>query len=538
MTTKFRPQAGRYPTIIYLMQYSTIKMTKYHTSASRHRIADRRTRVATTVAKGTWGRDVLWLAGAAGACTVAALVFTPLRMPLGWDEITYIAQTSAHVSPILMPPAHNRGVGLLAAPITIFTTSVVILRVWMALLTGVGLFGALLSWRSLRPVRELVVAGVLVGSTAAMQISVTEVTPNIWIAISALAVTGLALQAASGRMRPAVAAPLIAVTAFFLFLVRYQDAIFVMTPLAVALVIVPAWRNRTVFIALATGIGAGVVEWCAEAYLFYGNPIARWQAGEQAPKPGLYFALPRQLRTIDGPSYCSSNASYCAQWRYPGLELWWLTFAALAVVGFVVSRDVQRRIMAVVIAIGATELLAYGLLVPYSSPRYLLPTLTMMAIPAAAGIWRLPAITRWRLPAASAAAMFIIVGAVSQNFVVRSELKGAELGSHLFLQQADQIHRLGVRPPCSVAGAATPIAYYLGCSIWTGAPSEPQVVMPPDHAPAGHGWRKIWLSGLNHVPAYVRTPGRPPEPPKSLAGPSGSHPQNTLLSRSVTYPSS
>ena len=58
------------------------------------------------------GRDGLgWLLAATVVFTVAELAVVRLRLPLGWDEITYIAQTSAHQSPLVMPPIHSRGRG-------------------------------------------------------------------------------------------------------------------------------------------------------------------------------------------------------------------------------------------------------------------------------------------------------------------------------------------------------------------------------------------------------------------------------------------
>ena len=44
-----------------------------------------------------------WLMAAAVLFTVAVFAVAPLRLPLGWDEITYIAQTSVHPSPVVMP---------------------------------------------------------------------------------------------------------------------------------------------------------------------------------------------------------------------------------------------------------------------------------------------------------------------------------------------------------------------------------------------------------------------------------------------------
>src|SRR5260370_14774995 len=108
------------------------------------------------------GDSLLWLILVSTLFTLAELTPALLRLPLGADEISYIAQTSAHASQVMLPPVHGRAVGLLAAPVTLLTTSLVVLRVWMALLSGIGLFLAMLAWRGLRPAWVLAVAGCLV----------------------------------------------------------------------------------------------------------------------------------------------------------------------------------------------------------------------------------------------------------------------------------------------------------------------------------------------------------------------------------------
>src|SRR5260370_24939232 len=96
----------------------------------------------------------------------AELTPSLLRMPLGPDEMTYIAKTSAHASGVFLPPVPRHGVGLLAAPVTLFTTSVVALRIWMAGLSALALFLAMLCWRRLRPAWLLAIAGLILSSLA------------------------------------------------------------------------------------------------------------------------------------------------------------------------------------------------------------------------------------------------------------------------------------------------------------------------------------------------------------------------------------
>ena len=199
----------------------------------------------------------LWLVLVAGLFMIAELIPAQLPMGLGVDEITYIAQTSAHASQVILPPVHGRGPALLAAPITLLTTSIPVLRVWMAALSALGLLLALLAWRGLRPAWVIAVAGVVIGSFGVAELGGVQVLPDWWVALAGLAVIGLFMQAVTGRMRRRVVLPLLAATTFALILLRPQDAAVMMAPVIAAALIVPAWRHRGVLAASCAGIAAG-----------------------------------------------------------------------------------------------------------------------------------------------------------------------------------------------------------------------------------------------------------------------------------------
>jgi hypothetical protein len=263
--------------------------------------------LARRIGPGGWiGRDSpFWLVLVAGLFTLAELTPSLMRLPLGADEVTYIAQTSAHVSQVILPPVHSRGAGLLAAPVTLLTTSLLALRIWMALLSGTGLFLALLTWRGIRPAWVLAVAGAILGSLGIAQLSAVQAMPDWWVALGALALTGLFLQAVTGRMRPKVILPLLAAGTFFLVLMRPQDAAFLLVPVIAAVFLVPAWWDHRVLYAIGIGIVAAGAEWIGEAYAWYGGPNSRLHMmGQEPPKFGFYFTLPYQLRVLNGPWYC------------------------------------------------------------------------------------------------------------------------------------------------------------------------------------------------------------------------------------------
>ena len=193
------------------------------------------------------GQDsVFWLVLVSVLFLAAELTPALLRMPLGPDEITYIARTSIRPNLISLPPVHGQGVGLLAAPVTLLTASLTSIRVWMSVLSAIGLFLALLCWRRLRPGWVLAIAGLIFGGMAISQNSGVQVYPDWWGALGVLALTGLLLNAVKGTMRDRVTLPLIALASLIIVLMRPQNIVFIMGPALLAVLLVRRWRKPKV----------------------------------------------------------------------------------------------------------------------------------------------------------------------------------------------------------------------------------------------------------------------------------------------------
>lgn len=431
-----------------------------------------------------------WLLAAAVLFTVAEFAVAPVRLPLGWDEITYIAQTSVHPSPVVMPPIHSRGAGLLAAPVTLLTTSVVVLRAWMALLSGAGLFLALLAWRRLRPWPVLALTAVIIGGLAVTQLSAIQVMPDWWEAIGALAVTGLFLQAVTTGLTRLVAV-LLAAGVFFMMLVRWQDAVFLTAPLAAGALVVPAWRRRGTLAALAAGLAAGAAEWAVEAWLFYGGPVGRVRlASREPPTFGLYFSLFQQVRNLTGAPRA------VPPWVHPWLGVWWAVLLALAILGIVIAWRARPAApadpaapttvpatwatTAVPAACAVTLLAGYSLFDDYAIPRYMLPVVVLAAIPAADAIAWLVAPRRWRAVALPLVAAFLLAGLITQHYVLHAQAASTGRLDARWVAQARYLHRLGVGPPCITGPGHVPVAYYLGCvPAWADQHLAALLAQPP-----------------------------------------------------------
>ncbi len=455
------------------------------------KVSGQRAIVAGRPARRPLSRDsVLWLIVVAAAFFAAELTPALLRMPLGTDEITYIARTSVRVSGVMLPPVHGQGAGLLAAPVTLVTESLLAVRIWMALLSAVGLFLALLCWRGLRPMWVLSLAGLILASLAITQDSGVQIYPDWWGALGVLALTGLVLQAVSRGMAGRLVLPLIAVASLVIVVMRPQNLVFIMGPAALAVIAVPAWRQPRILVAMAAGTLLGFLQWIIGAYIWYGGFAERLhEAGQEPPAFSLYFSFGTQMKVLSGPWYCVPPRG-CQGWVMPWESVWWVAFLGVSVLGVVVCWRTGARASAVLAAATAAWVLAfYTFLVPFGAPRYLLPSLALMSVLSADAVAWLVTEARWRRAGVAFACVFLLSGIISQRIVLQ-HLARAEQAGRPFLSKADRLRDLGVQPPCVVK--STPVAYYLGCAApWDGQSMNDVLA----HTPQGlSGWREESLT--------------------------------------------
>jgi hypothetical protein len=439
---------------------------------------------------GWLGRDsFFWLILVAVLFLVAELTPGLLRMPLGADEIGYIAQLSTHASGVQLPPVHGQGPGLLAAPVTLLTTSLTAVRVWMSVLSATGLFLGMLAWRGLRPAWVLAVAGLILGMLAITQNSGVQVYPDWWGAVGVLALAGLFLQAVNGTMRDRLVLPLIGLATLLIVLMRPQNIAFILGPIIVATLAVPGWRKPKIWAALAAGMVLGVAAWVAESGWYGGLGSRLHLAAQEPPSFGLHFSLFYQIRVLSGPWYCPA-ASSCPGTAFPGELLWFIILVVLGVIGVAIAWDRQNKASSLLAAgIALWVFVFYSLLVPFAAPRYILPSLALLAILAADGIAWLVTESKWRTASVVSIAAFLLIGIVTQRAVLNREVSDQTKGRP-FQAEAAKIVKLGVRPPCATWSAY--VAYWAGCTgPWTGE-SKAEMLSRMGGASA---WRLVHLPG-------------------------------------------
>lgn len=405
------------------------------------------------------------LALVAGAFTLAQLLLVPPGMGLGWDETVYVSQVSPHAPAAFFSAPRARGVPLLVAPVAVWSSSTELLRVYLAVLSGVGLYLALRAWRGLFPVRVTAVAGALFASLWVTLFYGPQAMPNYWVAVGALGCVGCFLRVRSDPGDRAAVWGAALGTALMAWM-RPTDTVWVTLPLFVLLVGVREWRRPRLLGAMAVGLGTGAGAWVVEAYAQYGG-LARRLADASRVQGGLGWniAVDDQLRSLVGRTLCRPCTG---DMPHPAAIAWWFALPVLAGIGLAVARRAGRTTpTAVPLVCAATAAVPYLFLIGYAAPRFLLPAYALLAIPVADALLSLvrgPG-GAWR-PVMGALVVLGLVGHLAAQYTVLARTVERTTASHRdWDRTAAELRRLGVRPPCLLTGDyAIPIAYYAGCA--------------------------------------------------------------------------
>lgn len=472
----------------------------------------------------TYATGLLPLAAVAVAFMAVVLASSPLRMSLGWDEAVYASQISQH-HPIMGWGAERaRGLPLLVAPVTLLTSSVVALRVYLAILAGVGLFLGFAAWRGLRPPRILALAALLFGGLWTVQFYAPQAFPNLWEALGAVASLGLFLQAIRKPSRLILA--LLAIAVAFTGLMRPVDAVVLCLPMAVVALVKTWHRTWPALVALGSGLAVALGEWLWETYAYFGGIATRLHQASN-PSGGTALNLLNNLRIISGgrdSSLTISGINGTTGWYQPWMLIWWLALIIFAGIGTWLARRSQGWAVAVLpVACAAAVYLLYSFPVR-DNARYLLPAWPLMAVPAADGITWLCQVggTRRRVLSVTAAVAFIGIELAYGHVLLTQQLNGIKAGASANDRAAMLLAKAGVRPPCVVTNladqgiaVAEPAAYEAGCSyrwniryLYQAKNEQIVIIMRGNGLPAKYAiaWRPHRLWGLNGLVSYVQPP--------------------------------
>jgi Tfp pilus assembly protein PilV len=395
--------------------------------------------------------------------TLAQLVLVRPGLGLGWDETVYVSQVSGHVPAAYFSAPRSRGISLLVAPIASWSDSTVLLRVYLAVLSGLALYLALRVWRGHLGPGVLALAGALFASLWVTLFYGPQAMPNYWVAIGALACVGCFLRArANARDRAAWWG--VFAGAALMALMRPMDAVYIVLPLLALCLL--SLRHPRLLVVLVVGLVAGAGEWVIEAYTSYGGLAQRLSAASGIQGGlGWHLAVLDQLHSLGGRTLCRPCTGSAPN---PAVTLWWFALPLLAVLGSVVAVRTRRALPVLLPgACAVTAAVPYLFLVGYAAPRFLLPAYALLALPVALGLVHLvtaPARRAGRTLAVGLLAVGLAGHLAVQYAVLEHTVHSSAASRAEWARTAAALHALGVRQPCLLSGYdAVPIAYYTGC---------------------------------------------------------------------------
>jgi hypothetical protein len=461
-------------------------------------------------------RPATWLVIVAAAVTAIGITVSR-HSALSFDETVYLSQTNPRVPALFFSAPRSRGVPLVVAPLVWATSSAVALRVYLAVVAGVGVVAAYWPWLRLArsrwsvPLAALIFTGlwvVLYYSNRAM--------PNMYVAFGSVAAVGWTLRYVADRSRRALVgmAAGLAVVA----LARPGDAFWLAVPLFVAVLAMRSLRRPAPAGAMVTGLVAGVAPWVIEAFVRFGGPLERLRQASHI-EGGMGWrpvGLTMELHAVNGPALCRPCTPGIGN---VSMSLWWLAIPAIVAGGLLVAARAGHFARAALpAACGASIAVPYALMVGYAAPRFLIPAYALFAIPAAelpiALVRAVP--PRLRPVAAGGVGCLLAVQLAGQLLVLERRAVGPSRTSG-YAAVAARLRGLGIRPPCVINGqAAFPVAYYAGCSAvqtsgrYNGAVpvsrflararSEPTAIVTQGRQPPAYagGWRPHRLTPGDH----------------------------------------
>lgn len=447
-----------------------------------------------------WGEP--WLAVVAGAFTLAQLVLVRPDLGLGWDETVYVSQVSGHVPAAFFSAPRARGISLLVAPIASWSDSTAVLRAYLAVLSGLGLYFALRVWRAHVMPRVLALAGALFASLWVTLFYGPQAMPNYWVALGALACVGCFLRVRANPGDRAAWWGVLAGAALMAWM-RPMDAVYVVLPLLAL-----ALRHPRLLAVLAAGLLAGAGEWVIEAYMSYGGLAQRLSDASRIQGGlGLHLAVVDQVHSLGGHTLCRPCTGPAPN---PVVTLWWFALPVLAALGAVTAVRARRALPVLLpLACAVTAAIPYLFLIGYAAPRFLLPAYALLALPVAHGLAHLvsaPTRGTVRTIAVSLVAACLAAHLAVQFVVLEHTVHGSAASRDDWSRTASALHALGVRPPCLLSGyEAVPIAFYTGCGS-AQTDGHDTSTTPAALARAAHRTNVAVLAQPgDRPPAYART---------------------------------
>jgi hypothetical protein len=402
-------------------------------------------------------RRLILLVG--GGYLIAQLVAFSLDRPPSWDEAIYLSQVAPGAEPLPFVPSRARGITFLAIPVLQLGGSLLQLRFFLIVASAAALIASFRAWASIVGFGAVAAALLFAGAWPTLFYG-SELMPNLWLAligVAATAVLARRLARGEGRYDELIAGGLVALSA----LIRPLDAV-VLTAALLLLPIVVRRATACWTIHLLLGLAAGWGPWLVEMTGRFGSPGEAFAAAARLGHTGRWslFENARQYVALsDGPSIGPVAA--------PDIplsgSLWLLGFASLVLLGVrASSRASLLPSIAVPTAAGIALAAEYVVLTDAQAPRFLLPALALLSIPAGSGLDSIVTGIRdrgraepIRIVAAAGASILVIVWVVVQ-VGIGAGVEAGVTGQRATAERAGlEVRRLAGGDPCHLYSEAS-----------------------------------------------------------------------------------
>jgi hypothetical protein len=394
-----------------------------------------------------------------GGYLIAQLVAFSLDRPPSWDEAIYLSQVAPGAEPLPFVPSRARGITFLAIPVLQLGGSLLQLRFFLIVASAAALIASFRAWAPVVGFGAVAAALLFAGAWPTLFYG-SELMPNLWLAligVAATAVLARRLARGEGRYDELIAGGLVALSA----LIRPLDAV-VLTAALLLLPIVVRRATASWTIHLLLGLAAGWAPWLVEMTGRFGSPGEAFAAAARLGHTGRWslFENARQyLALSDGPSIGPVAA--------PDLplsgSLWLLGLASLVLLG--VRASSRARLLpsiAVPTAAGIALAAEYVVFTDAQAPRFLLPALALLSIPAGSGLDSIVTGIRdrgraepIRIVAAAGASILVIVWVVVQ-VGIGAGVEAGVTGRRATAERAGlEVRRLAGGEPCHLYSEAS-----------------------------------------------------------------------------------
>jgi hypothetical protein len=388
------------------------------------------------------------------ASLLVQLTVFSLDRPPSWDEAIYLSQVAPGAERLPFVPSRARGITFLAAPILQLGGSLAQLRLFLAIVSAAALIAAFRTWVPVIGFGAVAAAVLFAGAWPTLFYG-SELMPNLLVALIAVAATAVLarrLADGEGRFGELVAGGLVALAA----LIRPLDAVV----LTAALILLPlAVRRATVSwaVLLVLGLAAGWAPWLVEMTARFGSLREAFAAAARLGHTGHWslFENARQYVALsDGPSI-----GPVANPDIPVTGLLWLIGMAILVA--LAIRAASRGNVLPSLAVPTTAGIAlageYIVFTDAQAPRFLLPALALLTIPAGFGLVSIVArigdrerSEPVRIVAGAVTAIIVIAWAVIQ-LQIATRVEASVTGQRASAERAGlRVRRLSAGKPCHV----------------------------------------------------------------------------------------